>query len=62
MSMDVLRAILGNETVNGLTEKEVAALAHELDAEILKDEVLSDRLSSVVVQAAERIRPRSNSA
>lgn len=56
MSMEVLRAILGAETVAKLTEREVAALAHELDAEILKDEVLSERLSRVVVEAANRIK------
>lgn len=56
MSMQVLRAILGDDTVNRLSEREIAALAHELDAEILKDEVLAEHLSGVVLRAAERIR------
>lgn len=56
MSMKVLEAILGADTVAQLSEREVNALAHELDAEILKDEVLSDRLTTVVRLAAERIK------
>ena len=56
MSMKVLEAILGAETVAQLSEREVNALAHELDAEILKDEGLSDRLSTLVRLAAERIK------
>ena len=54
MSMNVLRAILGDEAVAKLSPNEVAALAHELDAEILKDEALTGRLSKVVLDAARR--------
>ncbi len=57
--MDVLRAILGAEVVNRLSPEEVAALAEELDAEILKDKELSARLSRVVREAAERIKAPS---
>jgi hypothetical protein len=52
--MSVLKAILGDEAVARLSPNEVAALAHELDAEILKDEALTGRLSKVVRDAALR--------
>jgi hypothetical protein len=54
MSMSVLKAILGDEAVAKLSPNEVAALAHELDAEILKDEALTSRLSKVVLDASRR--------
>jgi chorismate mutase len=56
MSIAVLRAILGADTVDRLSENEIAALAHELDAEMRKDDVLSSRLSRVVLEAAHRIK------
>lgn len=55
--MQVLRAILGDETVNQLDERQLAALSHELDAEILKDDALAERLSGVVFRAAQRVAP-----
>ena len=52
--MLVIEAILGHEVVANLSPNEVAALAHELDAEILKDDELTARLSKVVRDAARR--------
>jgi hypothetical protein len=54
MSMKVLKAILGDEVVEQMSLGEVSALAQELDAEILKDAALTDRLSKVVRNAAHR--------
>lgn len=54
MSMSVVKAILGREVVEQMSPNEVAALAHELDAEILKDDELTGRLSKVVLDAAQR--------
>ena len=57
MSMQVLKAILGEEVVEQMSVGEVSALAQELDAEILKDEALTSRLSKVVRDAARRSVP-----
>jgi hypothetical protein len=52
MSMKVLYAILGEDVVDRMDPSEVAALAHELDAEILRDEALTARLTEVVMNAS----------
>jgi hypothetical protein len=59
MSMEVVRAVLGEDAVKGLSATQVAALAHELDAEILKDEELTARLGAVVKQAVAKVQQQS---
>lgn len=49
--MKVLYAILGQDVVDAMDKNEVAALAHELDAEILRDSDLTARLTRVVLDA-----------
>lgn len=58
MSMEVLRAILGSDVVDRLTKEQVTALANELDAEILRDSELSERLTKVVLAAADKVKDR----
>lgn len=52
MSMEVLRALAGSERVDAMTVEERQQLCHAIDAEILKDKQLLDRLLRVVEHAA----------
>lgn len=57
MSMQVLYAILGKDVVDQMNPDEVAALAHQLDAEIFRDDLLTARLTKVVLDASGRSAP-----